>query len=235
MNTLTIRTALIARTYLYRITQMLLGEEPTRELLDVLFSDTTKEALSCFERAEHEPLAQVMATFSGCKSTYESDRTSFLKVAQRDYMHALVGPEDLKAPPWECVYLTGERILFQEATLKVREAYRSENMLPTQYPHVSDDHIAIELDFMGKLSVKCQEAFEVQDATEFRRLLGVQSAFLREHLLKWVTKYTNDLGATVPNSLYAYVGTLCAAFLHSDAELLEELECQGIPQKGAMG
>ncbi len=133
----------------------------------------------------------------------------------------------MKAPPWECVYLTNERVLFQESTLKVREAYRSENMLPTQYPHVSDDHIAIELDFLAKLSEKTQAALSANDTAEYGRLLESQRAFLNEHLLVWVDKYATDLSEASSDSLYARIAMLCAAFLPIDVEVIGELLDRG--------
>lgn len=223
MDDITIKTALVARTYLYRIFQMTLGDDPTEELLSTMFSDTTKEALDCFGGAESDVYARACADLGRCGAAYEQDRASYLEKAKRDYMHVLVGPHELKAPPWECVYLTNERVLFQEATLKVREAYRGENMLPSQYPHVSDDHIAIELDFMVKLSEKVQAAFEAGDTAEYRRLLEVQRAFLTEHPLAWIDRYAADLGEDAPGSLYSCIGMLCAAFLPIDVEVIGEL------------
>lgn len=223
MDRATIEVALVARTYLYRAFQAVFGDEPTKELLETLFSDVTEQALSCFEGAESDAYRQAIDAFEDAGSAFERDRTGFLEKAQRDYTKVLVGPHELKAPPWECVYLTKERVLFQEATLKVREAYRSENMLPTQYPHVSDDHIAIELDFVAKLCEKSQNALDAGDGIEYRRLLEAQRAFVREHLLTWVDAYASDVGEAVPNSLYAHVASLLAAFLPIDAEVLGEL------------
>lgn len=223
MDDITIKTALVARTYLYRIFQMTLGGDPTEELLATLFSETTEEALDCFTGAESEAYAAACAALGTCKVAYEEDAGLYLETAKRDYAHVLVGPHELKAPPWECVYLTNERVLFQEATLKVREAYRSENMLPSQYPHVSDDHIAIELDFVLKLGEKTQAAFAADDGTEYRRLLEVQRTFLRGHPLIWIERYAADLSAAAPGSLYSCIGMLCAAFLAIDLEVLGEL------------
>ena len=160
MDDIIVKTALVARTYLYRVFQAVFGDDPTEEVLAALFSDTTDQAVECFEAVDSIDFAKALALFAACRKGYAEDPAGYLEEAKQDYMHVLVGPEDLKAPPWECVYLTNERVLFQEATLKVREAYRSENMLPSQYPRVSDDHLAIELDFMVKLSEKTQKAFD---------------------------------------------------------------------------
>ena len=227
MNDMVVETTLVARTYLYRMFQMLFGDDPTKETLSAVFSETTKEALGFFRQAESSDYAAALEGFSKCASAYGENSESCLARAQRDYMQLLVGPNELKAPPWGCVYLTNERVLFQESTLKVREAYRSENMLPTQYPHVSDDHIAIELDFLAKLSEKTQAALSANDTAEYGRLLESQRAFLNEHLLVWVDKYATDLSEASSDSLYARIAMLCAAFLPIDVEVIGELLDRG--------
>lgn len=227
MDDIIVKTALIARTYLYRMFQMVFGDEPTEELLAALFSDTTGEALDCFKGGDSPAFGEALALFAKSGEAYKGDPAGYLEAAERDYMHVLVGPQDLKAPPWECVYLTNERVLFQEATLKVREAYRSENMLPSQYPRVSDDHIAIELDFMAKLSEKAQGAFDGGDTREYRRLLEAQRSFVRDHPMRWVASYAADVSDAAPGSLYECAGALCAAFLPADAEVLGELLDEG--------
>lgn len=224
MDSLTIETVLVARTYLYRLFQALFGADPTREVLDLFFSDTTEQALDCFGGADAEEYDEAVSGLREHAAAYGADPEGFLAAAERDYMHQFVGPHDLKAPPWGCVYLTNERILFQESTLKVREAYRSENMLPTQYPHVSDDHIAIELDFMAKLSVKCHGAFTAQDEDGYRRLIETQRSFLQEHMVTWTAKYAAKLTEAAPDSLYARLGEVCDSYLRIDAEVLGELE-----------
>lgn len=224
MNTTTIETALLARTYLYQITQMLFGDEPTEQLIDTLFSEATDEALDLFASSEASAFQEALDAFRSCKTAHESNHAAFAQKATRDYMRLLVGPENLKAPPWECVYRTNERVLFQESTLEVRQTYRSERMLPTNYPHVSDDHIAIELDFMNKLSIACHASLRSDDLQEYRRLLGAQRTFLEDHLAWWAPKYADDLDEAAPASLYACAGKLVAALCAVDQDLLVELE-----------
>ncbi len=223
MNSIAIETVLAARTYLYRAFQATFGDEPTESFFETVFSEVTDQALDCFGGAGSVSYEAAADAFCEVRRSYEADGSAWVASAKQTYTRLLVGPEDLKAPPWECVYLTKERVLFQEATLQVREAYRSENMLPAHYPHVSDDHFAIELDFMAKLSEKSQAAFESCDNGEYRRLLVSQQAFLEEHLLRWAADYASDVAEAAPGSFYACMGSLCAAFLAIDVEVIGEL------------
>lgn len=231
MEELTIKTALVARTYTYRLLQMLFGSKPSNELLGQLFSEATYEALDLYAAGDtNEALHDAQEELQELARAYAHNHANFLEAAQRDYAHLLVGPEDLKAPPWECVYRTKERVLFQEVTLKVREAYRTQNMLPSRYPHVSDDHVAIELDFIGKLAAKAQTAFDAHEDAECLRLLNAQRTFIADHLGGWISAYAADVAKAAPDSLYACAGALAAAILPLDLDLIEELEA-GIAQE----
>jgi TorA maturation chaperone TorD len=121
------------------------------------------------------------------------------------------------------VYVTKKRILFQESTLEVREAYRKEGFLPGGYPRVSDDHISLELDFMNLLAEECRNRCELEDLPEYHRLLEVQLEFLTKHLLKWVPNYVSDLDKAAPESLYSTLAHLIVAFVRFDRQTLVEL------------
>ncbi|MCB8816455.1 molecular chaperone TorD family protein [Desulfosporosinus shakirovi] len=71
-----------------------------------------------------------------------------------EYTRLFIGPTKLPVPPWESVYVSKERLLFQESSLKVRQrqCYLNYNFLPAKYRSEADDHIALELDFMYNLS-----------------------------------------------------------------------------------
>lgn len=222
-NDMVVETTLVARTYAYRMFQMFFGDEPSNEMFAAVFSESAIEALEFFAQFDSDAYRVALGKFKECATAYKADGDAYLEQAKLDYMHLLIGPGELACAPWECVYVTNERVLFQESTLKVREAYRKENMLPTQYPHVSDDHIAIELDFLAKLSAKAQSAFDEGSAAEYARLLESQRAFLADHVLVWVGRYAADLAHAAADSLYARTAALCASFASIDAEVIGEL------------
>ncbi len=219
-----IRTTLLVRSYIYQLGQRLLGDKPGKELFDVVFSEATASLGEFFVEPAAKPVATALQGLLQQGSTYAEDKAAFIVTAERDYNEQFVGPHALKAPPWECVYRTGERILFQAQTLAVREAYRSENLLPAEYPHVPDDFIAIELDFMAKLAGRTELAYNAGDFVEVKRLLVSQKSFLDEHLSLWIGDYVDDLVAVVPSSVYAATALLCKTFVSYDAQLIRETD-----------
>jgi TorA maturation chaperone TorD len=121
------------------------------------------------------------------------------------------------------VHLSKQRVIFTEGTLAVREFYRSEGMLPEAYPHVSDDHIALELDFMRMLVLRSQEQREQGNAAEFQRLCSAQARFLDEHLLKWTPLYANRLEQHYPGYLYTTCARLLQHLLAFDCQILADI------------
>ena len=224
-----LRGMLCQRLHAYRILQFALGSDPTDEFLSLCFSEATEGVLATAESVEPEGFAPVRGAWDSCKASHEEDPKGYLEKCASAYTKLFVGPGELKATPWECVYLSGERMLFQESTLAVRDAYRAEGFKAAGYPHVSDDHIAIELDFVARLAQRALEAFDASDAAEYERLLSAQSNFLDEHLMKWALDYASDLESAAEGTLYAAVAKMLAAFLPFDAALVGELKEAGVP------
>lgn len=211
-----------ARTFAYTLLQKLFGNEPSRELLDVAFGDDAREALMLLAVDDSGFMAAIKAVEDHARS-YALNAEGGLSGARSAYMKLFVGPETLPAPPWESVYVAREPLLFQESTLAVRHAYCEEGFCVEGHPHVADDHLAFELDFMARLAALTVDAEARNDALEARRLVRVQIAFLDEHLLQWIDDFSRDMNDRVEDCLYVSVALLARSFLKRDRALLEEL------------
>lgn len=210
--------ALTGRTYLYSIFHSLLGFEPTNETLAAWSNETTEQALGLFLPIER-PAEMVDRE---AESAFQQDREDPLDQVKNEYTRLFVGPSDLVAPPWESVYMTSERLLFQESTLAVRDAYRSEGFIPAEYPHVADDHIALELDFMARLALRAQDAYERKNESEAVAALKSSESFLSEHLLQWVPLYLAGIRRAANARFYPVVVGRLSKFVAFDKALVEE-------------
>lgn len=142
---------------------------------------------------------------------------------QSEYIHLLIGPNKLPAPPWESVYLTKERLIFQESTLKVRQAYLEYQFLPANYPHEADDHLALELDFMAHLAELAGENFEEGKTKEAKKILLDQKAFLKKHLLVWIGEFAEQIQQSKTHYFYPQIAKLAAQILKVDLVTLDEM------------
>lgn len=118
-----------------------------------------------------------------------------------DYTRLLLGTSVVLAPPWESVYFSDERLIFQEQTVQVRAWYRRFGLEAPHHAQEPDDHIGLELLFVAQLARQALVALEEQDQAAFEELLAAQRSFLTEHLFQWAAQWC-DLVETQANTLF---------------------------------
>jgi TorA maturation chaperone TorD len=94
---------------------------------------------------------------------------------EQDYLRLFVGLGTPLAPPWESAWASDARLLFQRQTLDVRYWYRSAGLQVAALHRQPDDHIGLELEFVGRL----RERHESETA----------AAFACEHPLTWADRW----------------------------------------------
>jgi len=125
--------------------------------------------------------------------------------------------------PYESVYTSPDRLLMQKARDQVLAEYRRENLARiAEFKH-PEDHIAIELEFMGYLCQKTVEALEGGDAEAALDSLGKQRRFLEEHLLVWIPQFCQDLSAAARSDFYRGIARMTDEHLALEAETIAEL------------
>ncbi|MEL1135699.1 molecular chaperone TorD family protein [Desulfitobacterium sp. THU1] len=211
------------RHYLYQLLQHIFGNEPNQELLDIATNEHTQEALELMLDEENPNLNTYITLLTELRVALTTDTEGTLDKLKSEYTHLMIGPNKLPAPPWESVYVTKERALFQESTLKVRRTYLNYQFLPANYPHEADDHLAFELDFMAHLAKLTQERFDKQNFHEVKKLLSDQKAFLEEHLLVWIGDFAKDIQESKTHHFYPHLAALTEQFLQTDNLVLDEL------------
>lgn len=211
------------RSYLYRLLQRIFGTDPQLEILEAAASDHTRESLELILQDDEDLFDKHFETLENLKKALAADSEDILDKLKDEYTYLFVGPDKLPAPPWESVYLSKERILFQENTLNVRRAYLEYNFLPSNYPHEADDHLGLELDFMAHLSKLAQDNFENGQTEELKKVLQDQKRFLEEHLLKWIDEFAHDIQSSKSHLFYPSMADLIKHVLKIDKVLLDEL------------
>lgn len=104
-----------------------------------------------------------------------------------DHTRLFLGPGKVLAAPWESVYFTEERLVFQQQTLLVRGWYSRFGLELVKLHQEPDDHIGLELEFLAHLARLGLQSLEANESKRFEELLDAQRKFLTEHLLKWAS------------------------------------------------
>ena len=206
------------RFYLYSLMHKCFGREPDRQQLELLTGEQTGK---CFALLGGEVLEKVPAFLEQLREDLKDP--DFPEQVKREYRMLFIGPEELPAPPWESVYMSGEAALFQAATLEVRQAYRAFGMQAEAYQRVPDDSLALELAFMSALAERALNAFRGDNRAEAERCLTGSADFLKKHLLVWIPKFLERMAASPTDCLYPQLCLILDSFLKKDAETAEEL------------
>ena len=216
-----IEIIMMGRSYVYQLFHNIFGNEPNKEQLALISNDDTMDVLEVFHMGEDSFIARWQTFMKELHNHQDMD--SWIDQLKGEYTRLFIGPAKLPAPPWESVYVGKERLLFQESTLKVRNWYRKYHVLPSDYPHVADDHLALEMDFMGRLCDLCLKAVESSERDKIQSILSDQKEFLTQHLLKWIPKFREQIMASETKLMYPAIAEYLELFLKLDLELIDEL------------
>ena len=137
-----------------------------------------------FPSAEDDAAAGLALLAAFCKSW----EPAMLGRLTWDFNRLFVGPGEMRAAPWESVYRSKTKLTFQEPTLAVRALYERFGFESPAIHREPDDHLALELDFLGALSGLAAEAARDGDGEQLAACFEGQKLFLEQHLLAWAPR-----------------------------------------------
>lgn len=150
---------------------------------------------------------------------YINQETPLEKLADEltiEYDSLFIGAGKPPVPPWESLWLGGERLFSLNETLEVRRHYAKRGLLPERLNKEPDDHIGFELQFMYILSEKTAKAIESGDYRDAAALIGDQRDFLKNHLLKWAPDFAERVYLNAGTDFYRGAAAILSGFLKAD-------------------
>ena len=126
------------------------------------------------------------------------------------------------AYPFESVYTSAKRLLMQKARTEAVEAYRAAGFKAANW-HEPEDHIAVELEFMEMLSLRCADALDAADEDAASDALSRQVEFCALHLANWVPEFAADMERFAKTGFYLGLAHLLRGFIAEDCALLSDL------------
>ena len=222
---------LAARFFAYNLLKRAFLEEPTTEFLEVLKKDELFDFFPGREKKEVKEGADLASLY--LKESPLDKNTMGDVIGDYNALFTFAPPKKGKrpaalydkdnAPPYESVYLSTKPLTFQEETVAVRREYMKYGLVPKDFLREPDDHIGLELDFMGFLGKKTLDLLEKENLKEAKKLLGAQRRFLQTHLLKWVPKFSTQILKGAETNFYRGIGKLLKGYLEWDKRELQKL------------
>jgi TorA maturation chaperone TorD len=127
---------------------------------------------------------------------------------QRDFERLFVGPNASLAPPYESVYRSVDRLLFDAPTFEVRAEYSSLGMQAPNFNREPDDHLGLEFSYLALVCENALDALERMDTQGLDDALEAQHRFLAEHVLCWGADCLGLIEANAETAFYRGVGAL---------------------------
>lgn len=143
-----------------------------------------------------------------------------------DYTRAFLGSgidTYSAAYPFESVYTSEKRLLMSDARDEVLAIYRSCGLEKSESWTVGEDHVAVELEFMGVLAHRAAKALRAGDEERAFSLINTQRNFMDDHLASWVPVFLSDTRRFADTTFYQGVANVTEGFLEEDAALLADL------------
>jgi TorA maturation chaperone TorD len=127
-------------------------------------------------------------------------------------------------PLYESIYRSPEKVMKQDPWSKVKAFYLNNKFKVLN--NVCEDHISIEMMFLGLLSNKIADNIDSENWDEVETLLNLQRDFYGEHLLNWAYDFCDAIIAKSDNLLtpfYPAFAYMLKGFISEDVSYLDEL------------
>lgn len=205
------------RAATYRLLARLFRTEVDQELLDELFAGHYKVSTGNANMDEgHRLLACALS------GIWENTLTELAA----DYLRTFLGhgySGHSAAYPYESVYASEKRLLMGDARDEVLALYRAAGLNKDESWKESEDHIALELEFMGVLASRTAEALRAGEEDEALSLLRRSQGFLEDHLGQWAPLLATSMRDFAKTSFYQGLSYMLDGFIESDQELLADV------------
>jgi len=139
-----------------------------------------------------------------------------------DHTRLFTGLANIPVAPWESVFFTEERLVFQKQTQDVRDWYQRYGMtvVSGQYKE-PEDHIGLELTFMAHLAKIGLAALAAQNQPEFEQALAAQREFAQKHLFLWAPLWCSLIQAHAKSDFYRSLAQIVYGMLLELAIILD--------------
>lgn len=209
-------TLLQGRRYIFSLFHTLFGSLPTAEMVAVASGKDSLRAISLLEE-DDDPAPKMLS-----KTLTLLAHTDLNELID-EYTELFIGPKDFVAAPWESVYTSTERALFQKSSLAVHKWYEQYGCKSIEYPKKPDDHISLMMQFLELLCQRAIEALQAGKMEVYRDALAAQFLFEQNHLLNWIDRYAADMQKSEKRCFYPQFAQTVCSMIHYDNKLLVEI------------
>ena len=160
-------------------------------------------------------LKQLIDCSSKLEVLSEEEAKEFVMV---EYTELFLGPGLPKAPLYEALYRTNEKIHFGWTTFAMKQLLHANGLESKRKNQQPEDHIGLQLILLSVLSQQLTALEQDQQLSRVKE----QISFIDEHLLSWIHELCRDAKENGTVGFYSGLIELIWGILQWDRELMQE-------------
>jgi len=208
------------RQFAYSFLHRLFMEEPSKEFVELIIKE---DLVGVFPGREDERIKKDLETLNFYLKDPDLLSDDNINDLKADYVNLFIGPGKLPSPPYESVYRSKKKLVFQDETIEVRQTYAREKLVFANMHREPDDHIGLELDFITQLTKRAAKEFRAAQLGKVKKTLKVVSDFMDNHILEWVPRFAEDVTSSARTDFYRAAGKILNGYVSLDKKQLSEL------------
>lgn len=130
-----------------------------------------------------------------------------------DFDALLIGPGRMHACPYESVYRSLEGLTFEAETMQVRRFYADHGLQAPAFNREPDDHIGLEVAFVGQLCLAALNAMEDDEPERAHQFVSSARLFVAQHLGVWGPDFCTRVIDNARTPFYGGVGHLLLSLI----------------------
>jgi len=127
----------------------------------------------------------------------------------------------IQASPEESVWINEENLTHQDSMFQVREWYARYGMEAPDWRSRPDDHLVLELEFIGRLLSQPVDQEQLQEV----------SRFMDDHLLRWLMDFAERVASRCDTPYFASMAMLTGTYCEELRDLIAEVLGEARPSK----
>jgi TorA maturation chaperone TorD len=140
-----------------------------------------------------------------------------------EYAGLFLGVWKVPPHPSESAYSNPDHLIMQKPRDDAMMLYKTMGMEKNTGFTEPEDHVALQLQFMARLSGKTAEAISTGDQADAKKYLEVQRDFLNNHLARWIPLLVVDILKSGRREFYKAVAKVTRGFVEMDRQIVPEL------------
>lgn len=215
------------RSVAYNVLSRVFIDSPD-ETSDKFFAETMNLMFEIAGSSANENIkkgAEMLGEFLEDESLVEQKLAETRDLRTREYTKLFI-LGTISIPIYESIYTSPQHLVKQDSWEKVKAFYNKNFFKRAQEDRTMEDHIAMELQFVGLMSSKTAGYIENHNFDDAEESITAQFEFLTKHLANWAFLFCDKVASAeskLTTPFYPGYALMLKGFLEDDIAFLQEL------------